>query len=101
MKATVKLEKKIAKCKDVYLIVQYARWAIREFKWTGKFVTMYGEPCPQVWYFTDHNGAGEEYYMYPIYETTTGLPLTYTFDEKAAHRIVEALNKELCGDMGE
>lgn len=91
MKLSKKARKKLSKCKSVYLVVCYAHWAVREFKWTGKYKDYFGDPWPIVWDYDDHNGTYEEYVKRPIYHTTTGQICTYCFSKSMAEVIAEAM----------
>ena len=92
MKVNKRTTQKINKCKRVYLVVCYAKWTVREFPWTGKFVSDYANNlCPEVWDYDDHNGEFEEYAKRSIYNTTTGNICTWTFNKYVAERIANAL----------
>lgn len=94
MKVTSKLKEKIEDCKDVYLIVQYAKWCYRTEKWTGRFIKdINGIYIPEVWYYDDHNGTFEEYRKEPITHITTGNIYDWTFYKNVANRTVEILNR--------
>ena len=91
-KKLIKLEKKIQKCKSVYLIVCYAHWCVREYKWTGKWhLDAAGIPEPIVWNYNDHNGAYESYDQLPITYTTTGMCCDWSFHKSVATKIAEQL----------
>lgn len=91
MKPSKKTQKKLSRCKSVYLVVCYAHWTVREFKWTGKYKKYFGNPWPIVWDYDDHNGTYEEYVKRPIYHTTTGQICTYCFSKSMAEVIAEAM----------
>lgn len=94
MRPTKRLQKKIDKCIPVYLIACWAHYGVREYKWTGKWVNAPGSdrPCPEVWYYDDHNGEYEEYYKTPILNVTTGWIIDWSFYKRSAEKIAEALN---------
>lgn len=95
MRVTKKLEEKIQKCKSVYLVVKYASWCVREFKWTGKWeIGVSGCPYPIVWLYDDHNGRYEEYVKTNILLTTTGTCYDWTFYKKSAEYLKEKLNAD-------
>lgn len=93
MKITKRLLNKIDKCQSVYLIVCYAHWCVGEYKWTGKWVTYQGKPCPEVWYYNDHNGEYEEYVKVPITYVTTGTIQDWSFYAGAANRYAKLLEQ--------
>ena len=88
------IEKEMENATGVYLVVCYARWCVREYKWTGDWAVVYGRPCPVVWDYDDHNGEYEEYARRPILITTTGRIMDWTFYRGAADKFVELLNEE-------
>ena len=92
MKPTKRLKKKIEKCPKVWLIAQWAHWGIREYYWTGKW-TKDDKPQPIVWYFTDHNGEYEEWLKVPIFYTTAGWTIAYSFFQGIAEMIAEAMEE--------
>lgn len=94
MKPTKKLKEKIDKCIPVYIIACWAGWGVREYKWTGKWIYAPGSkrPCPEVWYFDDHNGEFEEWYKTAIFNTTTGWIADWSFYKKSAEAMAEGLN---------
>ena len=89
-----KIEDKMKTLTSVYLIVRYASWCVREYKWTGKWVTSFGRPCPIVLDYDDHNGVYEEYVERPILSVTTGEIMDWTFYENTANKFVELLSGE-------
>lgn len=93
MKPTKRLQKKIDKCKSVYLIGCWAHFGVQKYAWTGKFVEYHGHFMPEVWYYNDHNGEFEEWYKVPLYYVTTGTCFSWSFDENVAHKIADALEE--------
>ena len=92
-KQLAEIEKKISKLPSVYIIVQYAHWCVREYKWTGKFDTRDGIPVPIVWDYDDHNGEFEEYAKRPITHVTTGFIFDWSFYESRAKKVAEWLEE--------
>lgn len=97
MKVTKKNTEKINKCKSVYIIVLYAHWCVREYKWTGKwkYTRLSNSYEPVVYDYDDHNGEFEEYAKRPISFTTTGWIMDWTFNKYAADRFAKLLNEEM------
>lgn len=85
----------IEQCESVYLVVRYAHWCVREFKWTGEW-NFYRETSrrnPVVYYYNDHNGGYEEYQLIDIFYTTTGEIFMWTFDKYVADKVAEMLEE--------
>ena len=93
MKVTEKNRIKISKLKSIYVVVLFAKWTVKEFKWTGKYVTdNNGDPCPLVWvYCEDFDNAVEEFIKAPIYSATPGWLLTWSFNKEVAEIIARSL----------
>ena len=93
MKVTEKTRIKISKLKSIYGVVCFAKWTVREFKWTGKYVIDgNGDPCPLVWvYYEDFDNAVEEFIKAPIYSATSGWVLTWSFNKEVAEIIARSL----------
>ena len=91
-----KIEKKLKTAPSVYLVVQWAKWGVKECKWTGKLLQANDSPwiTPEVYNFTDHNGEYDQWYICPIHYTTSGRIYDWTFNKEAAEKLAEALNAE-------
>lgn len=85
----------INQCESVYLVVKYAHWCVREFKWTGNWNFYRETPRrnPIVYYYNDHNGEYEEYQLIDIFYTTTGEIFMWTFDKYVADKVAEMLEE--------
>lgn len=94
MKITKKNMKMIEQCESVYLVVRYAHWCVREYKWAGKW-TKYNDTIvnPVVYYYNDHNGEYEEYQLVDIFDTTTREIFMWTFDKYVADKIANMLEE--------
>lgn len=86
------LERKYRKAKSLYIICYWARYAVLEVKWSGKF-DKNGEPLTI--HYTDHNGEWEQYYIGSWKTETTGIIYGFTFDKQSAENIVRELNKNI------
>lgn len=93
LKDTQKTIKFLKKLRPIYLVVCWAKYGTMSFPFSGKFIEKYGEYIPLVWDFDDHNGTSPLWHLRPIYDTTTGQCLTYSFNEKTAKIIAETFNK--------
>ena len=97
MKVTKKNTEKINKCQSIYIVVLYAKWGVREYKWTGKwkYSKLFNSYEPIVYDYDDHNGTFEEYVKRPIHFVTTGWIIDWTFSKYAADRFAKLLNEEM------
>ena len=95
MEVNKKNTEMIERCESVYLVVRYAHWCVREYKWTGKWNRHTNTPRlnPIVYYYNDHNGEYEEYQLIDIFHTTTGEIFMWTFDEYVADKVAEMLEE--------
>ena len=95
MKITNRLLNRIEKAPKVYLIVRYAHWTVKEFSWTGKWrINGMGRPCPEVYYWTDIEGMPDELVKIPVLLASTGQIIDWSFYEKSAREIAEALEDQ-------
>jgi hypothetical protein len=88
------IKKKLESAVSVYLVVQWAKWCVKEYKWTGRLICENGMSwiMPEVYHWTDHNGEYEEWYACPIHHTTSGAIYEWTFNKLAAEKLAETLN---------
>lgn len=93
MKPTKRLQKKLDKCQNIYIVACWAHFGVREHKWTGKWKMVDSQPIPIVWYYDDHNGGFEEWYQCPITWVTTAPIYMWTFSHAIADHIADALNE--------
>jgi len=75
----------------IYQVGCWFHYGVREFPFSGKY-TVGGEE-PLVWYWRDSNGTADEYVLLPISHTTTGSTICWSFSEKTAKKIAEALEQ--------
>ena len=102
MKITKKAIEKVENAPKVYLIVCWARWGVQEYSWTGKWsIDERGIPQPIVYYYNDHNGSYEEYQLIPIFSTTTGICMDWSFYKNAAQALAEKMNEREFGEERE
>lgn len=88
------IEKKLKTAPSVYMVVQWAKWCVKECRWTGKLLQDNDSSwiLPEVYHWTDHNGEYEQWYTCPIHHTTSGKMYEWTFNKLAAEKLAEALN---------
>lgn len=79
----------------VYLVGFWAHYGVRDYPYAGKYVwDEYAQDyVPLVWDYDDHNGTADEYEVRKITHTTTGSVIMWSFNEKKANSIAEALRK--------
>lgn len=96
MKTTKRLLKKIEKATPVYMVALWAKWGVREYKWTGKWHRDKdtGFLIPIVWNHCDWNGTCDEWLKQRLNFTTAGYIFDWTFRKKNAEIIADMLNKE-------
>lgn len=94
LKSTKKTKKYLDNLPKYYLIGYWADFGILDFPFSGKYVTLNGIDYPLVWQYDDCNGACDNWYLRPIYETTTGLIITWTQNIKIAQRLISALKND-------
>lgn len=90
------LEKEQEEAPKIYVVVFYAHWCIRTYKWNGNFVNdgynVYD--VPEVFWWDDHNGTYEEWMICPLTHTTTGSIAAWTTDYNEAVKIMERLKEK-------
>lgn len=96
MKTTKRLLKKIEEATPVYMVALWAKWGVREYKWTGKWCRDKdtGFLIPIVWNHYDGNGTCDKWLKQKLNFTTTGYIFDWTFRKKNAEIIADMLNKE-------
>ena len=94
MKKVLKNSKKTKKYLDslpkIYLIGYWASAGIQEYYFSNHN-TQNGVPL--VWYFNDHNGEYERWYLKPIDCITTGHTFAWTTSKAIAQEIADVYNK--------
>lgn len=94
MKKILKNNQKTArflnKLPKIYLVVTWAHAGYREYPFAGKCDK---EGTPLVYFYDDHNGTSDNYYLIPITDTTTGFIDGWTFSIEEAEKRVEELNQ--------
>jgi hypothetical protein len=92
--------KKSLKAKNIYAIVRYADWCVREYKFAGKLVwdKLANDYIPLVYHYNDHNGEYESYDVVKLTHTTAGFIVGWTFAKNRAEswaysqKILEKVN---------
>lgn len=78
----------------IYMVGCWARYGLWDFPWSGKLeknpYTGYMEPL--VWYYNDHNGTADNWYLGPIRHVTSGEIIIWTENRATAESIANALN---------
>ena len=79
----------------IYLVGCWARYGVREYPFTGKYVQLSGISVPLVYDYDDHNSTCDNWYLRNIYHVTTGQIVVWTQSKSVAYKIAELFNKEL------
>lgn len=96
MRTTKRLLKKIEKATSVYMVGFWAKWSVREYKWTGKwyYEKDTGAPIPIVWYYWDDNGTCNEWIKVRLDLAECVFMYDWTFRKGVAQKVAQMLNKE-------
>ena len=88
-----RMQKRLDKCRQVYLVVKWAKYGVVNYHYTGRFVLdHHNSYVPEVYYHYDCNGMVDEWHRAPITSTTVGGIVTYTFNKHKAELIARAFN---------
>lgn len=82
----------------IYLVACWARFGIREFPFTGKFVkdeTRGDIYVPLVYDYDDLNGTCDNYFLRKITNTTTGIVIMWTQNKNIAEKIAAMYNQHM------
>jgi predicted nucleic-acid-binding Zn-ribbon protein len=82
------------KLPKMYMVGCWVGYGVWDFPWSGKWEKnpYTGHMEPLVWYYNDHNGTADNWYLGPIRHTTTGVVVMWTEDRVVAESIAGALN---------
>lgn len=94
LKSTPRTKKYLDSLPKIYGIFLWAKWAMLELPWTGKY-DKEGEPLVYIYY--DANGACDEYHLVPIHYASSGAFHGWYEDKNTAHDIQLELNDKLRG----
>ena len=81
------------KLPKIHMVGCWAKYGVRTFPFTGKYITEDGVNIPLVYDYDDHNGTCDNYYLRRLDYTTTGSVIMWTQNEEVARRIAELFNK--------
>ena len=78
----------------MYIVGCWAGYGVWDFPWSGKWEKnpYSGHMEPLVWYYDDHNGIADNWYLVPIRHVTSGEIICWTENDKVACQIASALN---------
>lgn len=79
----------------IYLVGCWARYGVREYPFTGKYVQIKGISVPLVYDYDDCNGTCDNYYLRSLGHVTTGVIIMWTQDKRVADKVAELFNKEM------
>lgn len=94
LKNSGKTAKYLNKLPLMYIVACWANYGVMDYPWSGKWTKNKhtGHMEPLVWYYDDHNGTADEWYLVPIHLVTCSYIIMWTEDESAAHSVANALN---------
>lgn len=91
-------QKYLEKLPKIYVVACWARFGVREYPFTGKFVKdeYRGDTyVPLVYDYDDRNGTGDDYYLRKITNTTTGVIIMWTQNKNIAEKIAAMYNQHM------
>lgn len=78
----------------MYMVGCWANYGVWNLPWSGKWeknpYTSHMEPL--VWYYNDHNGTADNWYLGPIRHVTSGEIIMWTENKATAESVASALN---------
>ena len=96
LKNTAKTRAYLDSLPKIYLVACWAKYGVREYPFTGKYVQNEdGISIPLVYYYDDCNGTCDNWYLRKINLTTTGQIALWTQSKSMACKVAELFNKEL------
>ena len=88
----------LEKLPKIYIVACWARFGVREYPFTGKFIkdkhrgNMY---IPLVYDYDDCNGTCDNYYLRKITNVTTGNIILWTQNKNIAEKIAAMYNQHM------
>lgn len=79
----------------IYLVACWAKYGVRGYFFTGKYVDVDGTSVPLVYDYDDHNGTTDNWYLRRIDQTTTGFIFMWTQSKAVADKVAELLNRDM------
>ena len=95
LKNTAKTREYLESLPKIYIVGCWARYGVWEYPFTEKYFSENGISIPIVYYYDDHNGTCDNYYLRRLDRVTTGEIIMWTQFKEVADRIAKLLNKEL------
>ena len=95
LKNTPKTKTYLDSLPKIYGIFLWAKWAMLELHWSGKYDKKTGEPL--VYHYYDANGICDEYHLVPIHCVSSGAFHGWYEDKNTADDIRLELNDKLQG----
>lgn len=93
-----KTQKYLEKLPKIYVVACWARFGVREYPFTGKFIKdeYRGDAyVPLVYDYDDRNGTGDDYYLRKLTNTTTGVIIMWTQNKNIAEKIAAMYNQHM------
>ena len=80
----------------IYMVGQWAHYGVREYPFTGEYnFNSDGVSIPLVYYYEDHNGTCDNWYLRRLDQTTSGGVVMWTQNKNVADKVAELFNKEI------
>lgn len=93
-----KTQKYLKKLPKIYVVAHWARFGVREYPFTGKFVKDKNRGnvyVPLIYDYDDRNGTGDEYYLKKLTSATTGIIIIWTQNKNVAEKIAAMYNQHM------
>ena len=91
-------QKYLEKLPKIYVVACWARFGVKEYPFTGKFIKdkYRGDVyVPLVYDYDDCNGTCDNYYLRKITNTTTGVIIMWTQNKNIADKIAAMYNQHM------
>ena len=94
LKNTAKTKRYLASLPKIYVVACWAKYGVREYPFTEKYLSENGFSIPLVYDYDDFNGACDNYWLRRI-DLTSGAVIMWTQNKAVADKVAELFNKEL------
>lgn len=98
LKNNKRTKRYLEKLPKIYIVACWARFGVREYPFTGKFIkdknrgNMY---IPLVYDYDDCNGTCDSYYLRDIMSVTTGNIILWTQNRNVAEKVASMYNQHM------
>ena len=94
LKSNNNTKKFISTLPKMYIVGRWAKYGVRDYPFTGKYIEVDGISVPLVYKYYDANGTCEQWNLTRISHVTTGAVILWTQNKSIAERIANALNMQ-------